>query len=283
MSKSVGYILLSCLCFSIMGAIVKLLGERLSGIELAFWRNAFGVLVVGISLLLNPPKSPHGRPFMLFMRGFFGASALIAYFYNITQIPLSTAFTLTQTVPFFIAIFSSLWLGARVGIMTWVVIALGFIGVLLLYPPNTEGFTLTIALLGVYSGAGAAAAYLAISELKNYYDYREIILSLTLSGTILPLAILYFSGDVFGGFTMPESSEWAWILLLGVVATLGQVYLTKGYANGDATILGVVSYTTIILTIFWGVCLGDPLPSALGIAGILLIIAGGLLSTKMSR
>lgn len=275
------FLLISCLCFSLMGAVVKILGGRLGGVELVFFRNIFGVLLIGGSILWHFPRQSGGRFFTLIMRGIFGSTSLLAYFYNITQIPLATAFTLTQTTPLFIALITALWLKEKVEGRVWVAIFLGLSGVGLLYPPTLEGFSLGVALLGIYSGLGAALAYLSIAELKTHYDQRVIMLSLMLSGTILPviwLTLEEWSGGA--GWVMPQGGEWLWILALGITSTLGQVFVTKAYASAKPSMLGAVSYSTILLALLWGVWLGDELPTGLGVAGMGLIVLGGWLSAR---
>jgi len=278
--KGILYILLSCFFFSLMGAIVKILGERLGSLELVFFRNLFGIFIIGASLLHRPAIERGGRVWMLIFRGIWGSTALLAYFYNITQIPLATAFTLTQTTPLFIALFSLLLLHESVKKEVWLAIFLGFGGVLLLYPPTLPSFSPLIGFTGLYSGLGAALAYLSISELKNHYENRTIILSLTLSGTLIPFVLLFFGGEeaAWGGWVMPTLREWVWISALGIISTLGQIFLTKAYASMQPSILGAVSYVTILFTTGWGLLLGDSLPSLVGALGMILIAFGGILS-----
>ncbi len=286
-ARSIAYLFLSAFLFSIMAACTKILAQRLGTLELTLFRSIITVILVLVSFLTIPLKTyPNkGKPFVLFSRGFFGATALIAYFYNIREIPLATAFTLSQTTPIFIACLSILILKKRVRFMSWVAIFLGFVGVVALYPPHVEHFSFTIAFFGIYSGLGSAFAYLSIAELKSVYEERIVILSFGISGVIFSLIFIPFAQSLghFASFHMPTMQEWIYIIIMGISATLAQFYLTKAYSNGQATILAPLGYINILFVLIWGVALGDSLPDLLGFMGIFLIVCGGYLSIRSGR
>ena len=104
-------------------------------------------------------------------------------------------------------------------------------------------------------------------------------------GTIGPI-ILMIIGSFYtnphldfmlGTFTMPKSSDWLYIILLGIFATFAQIYMTKAYSFAKAGIIGTISYSDIAFSIILGLILGDSFPSILIIFGILLIVLSGLL------
>lgn len=276
-------ILLAAVLFTAMGMFVKILTPSLPAMEVVFARNLFGLMWILGALFLQPPKQIGGKPFVLALRGFAGGSAMLAYFYNMSVMPLGTAYAFSNSSPIFLALFSVLFIHDKVALKTWMAILIGFSGILLISNPKGTDLTFLGVCIGLYSGIGAALAYLSIAKLAKLYDPRIIIFSLMLFGTILPLLtqiVPYTSYPIalFEPFIIPTFKESLLIVALGLVSTYAQIYLTKAYSIGNPPIIGAISYSTIFLATLAGVILGDKIPNALVILGMLLIVCGGILA-----
>lgn len=276
-------IFLATILFSAMGMFVKILTPNLPAMEVVFARNLFGLIWILVALTLHPPKHKGGKPLILALRGFAGGSAMLAYFYNMSIMPLGTAYAFSYTSPIFLALISALFIHDKVSAKTWIAIALGFIGILLISKPSGNNLTFIGLCIGLYSGLGAALAYLSIAKLAKIYDMRVIILSLMLVGSCLPLLTQAFPYAkypiaLFEPFVVPNFKEFLLLLALGLVSTYAQIYLTKAYTLGNPPIIGAISYSTILFATLIGILLGDSIPNASIIAGMLLIICGGILA-----
>lgn len=283
---AIRYMLIASALFAITGAFAKVLSQNISSVEVVFFRNITGLLIISYTIYKVPLVQNGGKPLLLFARGFIGFTALLMYFYNIANIPLAEAQTFTKTSPIFTAIFSYFLLKEKLSIQAWIGIFVGFIGIIFI-----TGFDLSTLnktdYLGVLSGLGAGLAYTSIRELKKYYDTRVIVFSFMFIGTIGPiiimiLAIFYQSStfDFFlAPFVMPNGIEWLYILGLGLSATGSQFTMTKAYTLAKGGIVGTIGYTNIIFSIFLGLLLGDLFPNNYIIFGIILIIFSGVLVT----
>ena len=286
-NNGVKYMLIASFTFAIMGAFAKLASESLSSLEVVFFRNIAGVIIIGFAVLKTPMTHKGGKPFLLFFRGFMGFVALLAFFYNIAHIPLGDAMTYSKTSPIFTAIFAFLFLNEKLPLKGWLAVFVGFIGIIFITEPSGVGFT-KYDLLGIFSGVGAALAYTSVRELKSYYDTRAIVLSFMLTGTIGPIILFLLApyvqiaelDFVFSEFIMPKGVVWFYLLAMGVFATLSQVLMTKAYGETKAGIVGAVSYTNILFSIAVGVMLGDALPSLSMSFGIVLIVSAGLMVAR---
>jgi len=287
LNKGVQYMLLASFTFAIMGAFAKLASLSMSSLEVVFFRNIAGVILVGFAVLKTPMVHKGGKPFLLLFRGTMGFVALLAFFYNIANIPLGDAMTYSKTSPIFTAIFAWLFLSEKLSLKGWVAIFIGFIGILFITQPTGAGFS-KYDILGIFSGIGAALAYTSIRELKNYYDTRAIVLSFMGVGTVGPIVLFlispYFNASeldfMLGEFVMPEGIVWVYIIAMGIFATISQLLMTKAYGETKAGIVGAVSYTNILFSILVGLMLGDALPSLLTTFGIALIIFAGLMVAR---
>jgi drug/metabolite transporter (DMT)-like permease len=286
-NKGVQYMLLASFTFAIMGAFAKLASESMSSLEVVFFRNVFGVLIISVAVLKKPMKHEGGKPWLLFFRGFMGFVALLAFFYNIAHISLGDAMTYSKTSPIFTAIFAYLFLHEKLTWQAWLAVFVGFIGILFITQPTGFGFS-KYDILGIFSGVGAALAYTSVRELKSYYDTRAIVLSFMVVGTVGPILLFLISPYVdmpeldfmLGEFVMPQGIVWLYVLAMGLLATLSQVLMTKAYGETKAGIIGAVSYTNIFFSILVGLLLGDALPSLVTSFGIVLIVFAGLMVAK---
>jgi len=284
----VRYMLISSLLFAFMGAFAKLASEHISSLEVVFFRNLFGVVLIVATLWYHPLKSVGGKPLLLFFRGFMGFAALLAFFYNIAHISLGDAMTFSKTSPIFTALFAWMFLKEQLSWRGWAAVMIGFIGIIMITKPTGVGMALT-DWLGIFSGVGAALAYTSVRELKKYYDTRSIVLSFMLTGTLGPLILMaassYFQISetwefMFAPFIMPVGVAWIYLFAMGLLATGAQLYMTKAYGASQAGIVGAVSYTNIVFSILLGLILGDMLPDHWSTIGIVLIVSSGILVAR---
>jgi len=273
--------------FAIMGAFAKELSNSMSSLEVVFFRNVFGVVLIGFMVFKKPIKQVGGKPFLLFFRGLMGFLALLAFFYNIAYISLADAMTFSKTSPIFTAFFAYLFLKEKMNVYGWIALFIGFVGIVLITQP--EGLLLKKTdILGIFSGVGAALAYTSVRELKKFYDTRSIVLSFMLVGTIGPIVLLLLEPYIhvkaldfmFAEFTMPKGMDWVYIVGLGVFATTAQMYMTKAYGETKAGIVGAVSYSNIVFAIILGLMMGDSFPNFITSLGILAIFFAGMLVVK---
>ncbi|MDR0407986.1 MAG: DMT family transporter [Campylobacteraceae bacterium] len=281
------YMLIASFCFALMGVFVKLLSNSLGILEITFFRNIFGVVLIGATLFNLPLKNKGGKTGLLFFRGIIGFLALLAWFYNIAHIPLADAMTFSRTAPIFTAVIAFFALNERLSKKGWIAIFIGFIGVIFIMKPN--GLSLKITdMMGLFSGIGAALAYTSVRELKKYYDTRTIVLFFMCAGTICPLLMILadnllhvsFFSRLFGDVSVPKGINWFYIICMGVFATIAQIFMTRAYGAAKAGVVSAISYADILFSVVFGVILWRSFPDLFGFFGIILVILSGVLVAK---
>ena len=248
--KGILFMLLSALISALNGAVAKILSETMDPIEIVFYRNLLGILIILYSFKKLSVSFDKSKIHLLFLRGLFGSLAMLAFFYTIATIPLGEAVVLNKTSPFFVTILAFYLMKESIDIKTFFALLIGFIGVVFIMKP----FGLEISLehiIGVLGGFFAAAAYATIKKIKDIYDARVIMLSFMSIGMLIPLFSFLFTSYVsFKLYTDPF--VWALIGFMAIISTASQWFLTKAYSLSKASIIGVVSYTNIPFAIwFW--------------------------------
>jgi len=290
--RGVLYMLAGAFISALNGSLTKILSADMSAMEIVFFRNIIGVLLILYALKHTPAKLSGGKWYLLITRGILGFLAMILFFYTITVIPLGEAITLNKTSPLFVTLLAYYLLHEHLSKQTLLALLIGFLGVVFIVKP----FGMSISyehFLGVLGGFFAAAAYTTIKKIKDIYDARVIVLSFVGMGTILPALsfLIYPYLDVpeslsflFVAFSLPDTLYlWSLILFMAFISTLSQWLLTKAYSASNLSIIGVISYTNIPFAIGFGWLLGDSFPDLLTYVGIALIILGGILVGKKKK
>lgn len=281
------YMLIASLLFAGTGALSKILSSELSSIEIVFFRNIIGLGLIIWMIYKRPLHQAGGKFWLLAFRGVIGTIGLYAFFYNIAHIDLATAFTFSKTSPIFTALLAAFIFKERLNYLSWFAIFIGFIGILFIVEP-----TLGVSkdeYIGLISGIGAAMAYTSIRGLRKHYDTRAIVLSFMICGSAMPLLSMivgsfYYRPNLdflISPFVMPSLNGWVMIVIMGLLATAFQIYLTKAYAaSKKAGVVAAVGYSDVIFSMIFGLILGDALPDAWAFLGIVMIIGAGILVAR---
>ncbi|PKO94325.1 MAG: EamA family transporter [Betaproteobacteria bacterium HGW-Betaproteobacteria-10] len=272
------WMLLASLLFACMGVCVKLAAATHSAVEITFYRSFISLVLMFCLVRLRGVTlaTPHWR--WQISRGLIGFSALFAYFYAITLLPLVTAVTLNYTSAIFLAIYLALaGMRLRPGILGALVI--GLVGVGFLLKPSIQANQWLGGLVGLGSGILAGMSYFSVRELGIRGEpVTRTVFYFSLTASVCAGAWLVFSElhavDLKSGLN-----------LLGVAgfATVAQLAMTRAYARGKTLMSAALAYSTVIFSslfgvLFWGEVLDGSAWLAIG-----LIILSGIAATHFSR
>jgi drug/metabolite transporter (DMT)-like permease len=273
-------------CFSVSGACTKILGKRISSVELVFFRNIIGVLFVLFTIYRRPLVQVGGKMSLLIFRGVIGTLALYTFFFSITKIGLAEAITYQQSYPIILSFLGGYFLKEKLDFKNWLAVIVGFIGICCIFLPQfrIDITSIKYHTFGLSNAIMTALAYMSIKQLSGYYDARSIVLSFMFSGIVLPILSMILGQYVyidslaflFGSFIWPIGFEWLWIITLALSALVGQILLTKAFTYGNTGEVSAIGYSNIVFSVIFGVLLGDSFPNAISLLGILLIIACGV-------
>lgn len=273
-------IVVAALLFSLMSLFVKLAGQRLSSLEIVFVRSVI-TLVLSWALLYRAKTPIWGQNrLFLTLRGIFGFIALSSFFYSVTQLPLAEATVIQFTNPVFTALFAAFFLGEKATGKLWISILLAFGGVLAITRPamlfgeaGAGHIPPMVVAIGLGGAMATGMAYVLVRKLAATENEMVIVF-------YFPLVAVPGSFLLMKEWVPPTAMEWLLLLLIGVTAQWGQIYLTRGMQQLAAAKATVVLYSQLIFATIWGwIFLSQP-PGLLTAAGAVLVLTGSLLTAK---
>jgi len=265
-----------------MGVGIKLASASFNTFELVFYRGLISIAFMAVVLRTGgvPLRTP--VPFMHAWRTVVGGAALTAWFYAIAHLPLATAMTLNYMSGIWVAAFiigGALFYGKaeRQGPLLATVL-LGFAGVVLTLRPTIDQNQLFAGLIGLLSGMSAALAYMQVTALGRAGEPVGRTVFYFAVGTTATGAV----GTLFAGLTLWSQITWqaaAWLIPIGVLASLGQWCMTRAYAHGHTLVVASLQYSGIVFAALYSLLLfGDQIPLS-GWLGIALIVTSGVAAT----
>ena len=150
--KGMLFIIMAAFFFASMNVFVKLSGD-LSSIQKSFFRNLIAALFAFIILI----KSKEGFTYqkkdipMLLLRSTFGTLGILCNFYAVDHLLVSDASMLNKLSPFFVIIFSSLFLKEKANTIQKVTVVIAFIGSLFVIKPSIHFVSNINSFIGVLS------------------------------------------------------------------------------------------------------------------------------------
>jgi drug/metabolite transporter (DMT)-like permease len=265
--------LIGSVAVATMFMLVKLAAS--SGValpEIMFWRQAVTVPMLvgyllatgGIDRLRTRRLGSHAG------RAAMGTTGMVANFGGVILLPLAVATTLNFTAPLFAVIVTALALRQRVGKWRWLAVMFGFAGVLVIAQPGHHA----IPLLG-----GAAALTAALLNVLISFQIRN------LGRTEEPITVVFYFG-LFGaliaaGFlpffaTAHSAYQWVILIALGVVGTVGQLFMTAALRYGEVASVIVMDYSQLLWATLYGWLIWQQFPTLGTWLGTPLIVAAGL-------
>jgi drug/metabolite transporter (DMT)-like permease len=266
------YMLASTLAFATMGALSHLAGERCDWRIVAVARTlVMFVLAMSLALTTNVRIVLLRAPAVLWMRSLAGSIGVLCAFYALTHLPISTAITLSNTVPVWVTLLAWPALGQRPASSVWLAIIVGLLGIALIQRPELPGYKLagTLALGNAFF---TAIAMIGLNRLGSL-DARAVVTHFSACSTVVTLAVLFLSGSSVDYGVLKNGTTLALLAGVGVTGTLGQLGMTKAFALGTPSRVSVVGLMQVVFALTYDLLLWRRSFDVLTVAGIFLVTA----------
>jgi len=270
------FLMLGEALLAVMGALIKTVSDALSTEQIVFFRNLAGLIFLTPLILRQGPSLLKTQVWHWhLLRGLVGVTAMYCYFWAIANMPLTEAFLVKLSSPLFMPLIAWLWLSESSGKHSLLALVVGFTGVAFILRPGGDSAFTYVALIGLLGAFLAALAKVTIRRMSVTQEPSQRIvfyfgvIAATLS---LPAAILNWQ----------PVPPWYWLLLflIGSVATLGQLALTRAYKLAPTGSVGVYAYSAVVYGALMGWLFWGEIPAWSTWLGAALIISSGLINLR---
>lgn len=202
----------------------------------------------------------------------------LGYITALALVPLATVSAVLQALPLGVTMAAALFLGEPVGWRRWSAICVGFLGVMLVIQPGTEGFR-PQALWVLVTVAGLTLRDLATRAIPAGSSTAQVSAWGLGSVALLGLLMMVWQGD----WRLPGATQALPLLGAALFGTGGYAAIIAATRHGDVSVVSPFRYTRLIFAVFIAALFFNELPNSLTWAGAGLIIGSGLYSFARER
>ncbi|WP_262297875.1 DMT family transporter [Microvirga sesbaniae] len=273
---SAGWLLLDMALVTTMQAIVKAEGETYPAVQLVFLRSLVGFLSVTPLVWRHRGKLTD----LSNIRGHlarvaFNSAALTLNFAAFAALPLALVTAIGFTRPLVLLAMAAVMLGERVSRTRYAFTALGFLGVIVMVRPDAIPWNI-----------GLLAAFGSV-----FFGSLAVIQTRRLAGQDTVVLMLFYTVGLTLLTAIPAALVWVpipWseapdIILVGVLAQLGQYCWLQAYQKQEARLLAPIGYLSILFSGFAGWLYFGEIPSLSMCAGAAIVVLTTVLATPAER
>jgi drug/metabolite transporter (DMT)-like permease len=209
------------------------------------------------------------RPGLQALRVVFSTAEVFCFYLAVRELPLADVMTFWLAAPIYVAAVSPFLLGERVGPRRWLAVAIGFLGVLLALTPSGS-VSVTATLAAIIGSSCFAAMVITGRTLRGTPDTALVFWQLVGAGLAGAVAAPLT-------WTQPTGFDWGLLGMLGVVAMVAHICVTRALKLADAALVAPLQYTLLPWAILLGWLFFGDVPGRAMLAGGAIIILAGLL------
>lgn len=267
-SKGILLTLGSVIFFALMAVLVKAI-PNVSSYQTTFFRFAIGVGIIGILALFGVIKLTFNDRKGLFYRGFVGGIAVYLFYLAILKLGVGKGSVYIYSYPIFATLFSMIMLKEKVEPIKFVIIAVSFAGLILLSIGGGKESLAGIGIWELIAIAGSVTTGIAVVFVKKLHDSDNsmaIFFSQCIVGFwlfLLPSGVTQAIGNL---------TEILLLVLVGIVATIGQLFMTEGYKHVNVATGSMLQSLVPVFNLLSGWLIFKEKFSTIEIFGALIIV-----------
>ena len=267
--------LLAVLFFTGMHGCIKMMAS-FHVLEIVFFRSGITAVMCMIYLRVKGiPFKGRGQKDLL-LRSLFGIISMTLFFITLQRMPLGAAVTLKYLSPIFAAAFAYLMLKEDVRPIQWVFFLAAFAGVLLLkgFDERIDLMSLLFGLVGAIFGG---LVYMMIRKI-GHAEHPMVIINYFMS-----FATILSGIGMIAFWRTPASTEWLFLVGMGMFGYFGQVYMTKSLQLEMTSRVAPMKYMEVIGTLILGFVWFGEGYTMMSLLGIVVIMGSMLLNLSLKN
>jgi drug/metabolite transporter (DMT)-like permease len=274
----------ACLLFGANSLCVKLVSARIDPWRISFVRFIAGALLASAAIALTAVKE--GKPLVegfrvktpgiMLVRALLGFAQMSLFFLGVAMTSSGRATLLNCTHPIFAALFGLLLFRERLPKAVFVGIALGFAGACIVFWDGSA-YSLAGNLICIVAGASNGMGMHFVKRVRRDHGASLVYLAPCLFGIVATA----FAAPGLAGI---EPSDWGPLLLVGLLAFLGQFLMGWGLKYLAATAGSLLGLSEILFALsLSAVFLGETMPPRFFLGASLLLCGLVLTALVMGR
>lgn len=266
------FMLLAMASFALGDTILKLVNTVLPLSQILVIRGAFAtVLFFAVTAWfkqLRSPKIIFRKAFLLRLLG--EVIAALFFLTALFNMPMANAAAIMQAIPLTVSLGAAYFFGETIGWRRILAIVVGFIGVLMIVQPGSEGFT-TYSIYCLIAVAGTTLRDLATRRLPN--DVPSLFVGFV---TVIVVVMMGLVLALFETWQPVTTNEVAALAGASVFMVSGFVGIVSGMRVGEVGVVTPLRYSILIFAVILGFLFFDELPNTLTVIGSLVVVGSGL-------
>ena len=269
--RAILFLSIAALLFASTGAVIRVLSADVVTEVVVFYRNAIGLL------LFVPIVLKHKMAFFKtqkigshLFRSLVGMSAMYAFFYAIAHYSLAEAMLFVYASPIFVPLVAHFILKEVATLRHYAVAGLGLLGIAVVFDVSVPSKEMVF--IGMFCTAMSAMAFVVVRKLSFTEPAERVVFYFTFFGTCISIVPLLLVDQHLTLF------HYGLLLLVGLLTTTAQWFLTKGYALAPAGRVTPASYLTVVFAGVYGWFFWDEVPTMLALIGYTVVFLAVLLA-----
>jgi len=205
------------------------------------------------------------------VRNLFETAGILAYVVALANMPIADASALGQVTPLLVIVGASVFFRERIGAVRMGLIALGFLGALLIAQPTLAGISV-FALLALANAAFSAARDLTGQRIAPLVPGMIVAVSAVLV-VLLGAGVAHL---LFERWVTPTPYHMALMAGAGLFLIFGHFFLFMAYRVGPNGLVAPFYYCFTVWAVISGLVVFREFPNPVAMLGILLVAGSGL-------
>ncbi|MBF9043928.1 EamA family transporter [Rhodobacterales bacterium HKCCE4037] len=254
------------ICFVLVTALVKMVGDTVPSTQAGFLRYALGLLFI-LPMIPSVRRAALTRRTgrMVFARGACHAVAVSLWFFAMTRIPIADVTALNYLNPVYVILLAVVFLGERLGPWRIGAIVTAFLGTLIIIRPGfREIDTGHIAML--FAAIFMAGSYFLAKLLSQRMKPEVVVFYLSILVPILLAPVAWAIWVPIGWVDL------GWLFLCAMFATGGHYTMTLAFRAAPLTVTQPVTFLQLLwATIVGVVVFAEPVDAFVVLGGAMII------------
>ena len=258
--------------FSIMDAVMKQLTAHYPAMQVASLRGlsslpfvALPYVAMGQLRLLRPVRIG-----LHLVRAALAIVMMWGFVWALARASMADTYAVFMCAPLLVVLAASVMLGEKVDRHLWFAILAGFAGVYVMLEPSLSGFV---------SLAGLATLVAALAYAVQVVMVRMLARTDTTAAMVFwYLLLLSIGASVLAApaWVPLVSTDWPWILAVGLTGWAGQYLITEAFRLAPASLVAPYEYTALVWAVGIDWVVWQALPGVRMLIGAGVVVGAGL-------